>query len=129
LISYELDFARINLLNDSIAEVIIHNGVELNVDMVNEYHDFLIKHLKSPFSLLVNKLNSYTYDFEAQQILATIEQIKAIAVVTYSRSATITTQYLASQPRATDWNIQIFSDRTSALLWLQDIQGACTRFA
>jgi hypothetical protein len=120
--AYELNFARINLIREDIAEVIVHNGIELNTEMVDEYHDFLVSHLKAPFSLLINKINSYTYDFSAQQKLATIEQIEAMAVVTYKRSAVITTRYLASQPRVKDWNLQIFSDRETALHWLKTVQ-------
>ncbi|MGB5396926.1 MAG: hypothetical protein WBN96_07240 [Gammaproteobacteria bacterium] len=124
MITYELNFARINLIRDDIAEVIIHDGIELNVAMVNEYHDFLITHLTPPFSLLINKVNSYTYDFDAQQTLATIEHIKAMAVVAYKRSAVITTEYLASQPREKQWNLQIFSDRESAMHWLTTVQDS-----
>ena len=118
MISYDIEFAKINLLREDIAEVIINNGIELNAEMVDAYHDFLITHLKAPFSLLINKINSYTYDFAAQQKLATIDHINAMAVVTYKHSAMITTLYLASQPREKSWNLQVFSDRETALHWL-----------
>lgn len=66
---HELSFAKIIILREDIAEVIVNEGVEMTVEMVDEYHNFLLSHLRAPFSLLVNKLNAYTYDFDAQEKL------------------------------------------------------------
>ena len=80
---HELPFAKIIILRDDIAEVMINDGVRMNQEMVEQYHDFLLSHLRAPFSLLVNKINSYTYDFHAQEKLATLKEINAMAVVTF----------------------------------------------
>lgn len=119
---HELSFAKIILLREDIAEVIINDWVEMNVAMVDEYHQFLLAHLKPPFSLLINKVNSYSYDFEAQEKLATLKEINAMAVVAYRRSTEVTTQALASMPRTNPWEMRIFSDREPALAWLTEKQ-------
>jgi hypothetical protein len=119
---YELPFAKIIILRDDIAEVMINDGVEMNLEMVDQYHDFLLSHLHAPFSLLVNKVNAYTYDFAAQEKLATLVEINAMAVVAYNRVTEITTQALTSFPRHQKWNINIFSDRKNALAWLESVQ-------
>jgi len=116
--TYELPFAKINILREDIAEVIINEGVEMDVEMVKQYHDFLLSHLQSPFSLLVNKIHSYSYDFSAQEILATLPEINAMAVVAYSRTTRITTEMLASYPRKIKWTLKIFQNRDEALSWL-----------
>jgi len=116
---YDLPFAKIIILSDSIAEVIINENVEMTLVMVKEYHEFLLSHLVSPFSLLINKVNSYTYDFDAQLNLATLTEINAMAVVAYTRSTKISTEYLnSSVPREKDWNLKIFSNRDEGLNWL-----------
>jgi len=115
---HELPFAKIIILSEDIAEVIINDGVEMNTDMVDQYHDFLLSHLHAPFALLVNKVNSYSYNFEAQQNLATLKEINAMAVVSYNRSTTLATKNLAAFPRNEKWNISIFSSRDEALSWL-----------
>ncbi|MCW9015127.1 MAG: hypothetical protein OQL06_15275 [Gammaproteobacteria bacterium] len=115
---YELEFAKIFILRDDIAEVIVNEGVEMNEAMVDEYHEFLITHLQAPFSLLVNKLNSYTYDFNAQRKLATIKQINVMAIVAYNHITSAVTEALAKFPRDTQWKLQVFSDRDTALRWL-----------
>jgi len=115
---YELPFAKIIILRDDIAEVIINEGIEINMDMVEQYHDFLLSHLHAPFSLLINKVNAYSYDFSAQGKLATLKEINAIAVIAYRRSTEIATEELASHPRDVEWNLKIFPNRDDALDWL-----------
>ena len=117
---HELPFAKIIILSDSIAEVIINENVEMTLAMVEHYHEFLLSHLVSPFSLLINKVNNYTYSFDAQINLATLNEINVMAVVAYTRSTKISTEYLkTSVPRKKDWNLKIYSDREEALNWLQ----------
>ncbi len=119
---HELPFSKIILLNDSIAEVIINEGVEMDETMVEEYHEFLLSHLSSPFSLLINKVNSYSYSFGAQIQLASLKEISAMAVVTYNRAAELATDNLATAvPREIEWNLRIFSNRDNALKWLQTL--------
>ena len=122
---HELPFAKIIILSDSIAEVIINEHVEMTLAMVNKYHEFLLSHLVSPFSLLINKVNAYTYDFDAQVNLATLKEINAMAVVSYTRSTKISTEYLTSLvPRKVVWKLKIFTNRDEALNWLKLEQGS-----
>ena len=115
---FELPFAKIIILRKDIAEVMINDGIEMDIRMVDQYHDFLLSHLRPPFSLLINKINSYSYDFDAQLKLATLKEINAMAVVAYNRITRVTTEILASYPRSEKWNLKIFSNRNKALVWL-----------
>jgi len=116
--SHNLPFANIKILRNDIAEVIINDGIEMTLDMVEEYHHFLITHLVSPFSLLINKINKYTYEFDAQIKLATLKEINVMAVVAYNQTTNLTTQNLAAMPREKHWELSIFSNREKALVWL-----------
>lgn len=115
---HKLSFAKINILREDIAEVIINENIEMNADMVEQYHDFLLTHLHPPFSLLINKINSYSYDFQAQKNIASLNEIKAMAVVAYNQSTVISTRSLEDVPRKTKWNMRIFNDRDESLSWL-----------
>ena len=115
---YELPFAKIKILQDNIAEVVINEGIEMDVKMVGQYHDFLLSHLRSPFFLQINKVNAYTYDFQAQIKLAALKEINAMAVVAYSRATKLSTESLVSYPRSNKWNLKVFSNRDEALAWL-----------
>lgn len=116
--TYKLPFAEIIVLRDDIAEVLIHDGVEMDLRMVNQYHDFLLSHLQSPFSLLVNKVHAYSYTPQAQQNLATLKEINAMAVVAYNRVTKFSTETVAAYPRENNWHLKIFSNRDEALAWL-----------
>ena len=120
---YDLPFAKIIVLSDDLAEVIINDGIDMDLAMVNEYHKFLLSHLKAPFSLLINKINSYSYNGEAQEKIATLKEINSMAVVSYKNSTTVTTQDLVSFPRDVEWNLEIFSNREDALGWLKSNQS------
>ena len=123
---HELPFAKIILLHDDIAEVIVNEDVTMDVDMVNQYHEFLLAHLRSPFSLLINKINTYTYDFDAQMKLATLNEINVMAVVSYNRATTMTTETLALYPRNKMWTLKVFTNRGEAVDWLLSEQKNLT---
>jgi len=121
--TYQLSFAQITILRPDIAEVVVNDGIEMNMAMVNEYHKFLIAHLTAPFSLLINKINSYSYDFEAQIHLANINEINAMAIVAYTKATQYSTHSLATGAfRKKSWNIEIFHERQTALSWLENQQ-------
>jgi len=41
---HELPFAKIIILREDIAEVIINDGIKMDSEMVDQYHDFLLSH-------------------------------------------------------------------------------------
>ena len=114
-----LSFGTIRHLEDGICEVVVDDGVEMTRAMVDEYHDHLSSYYPHDFAILVNKKNDYTYDFEAQQHLATLPNIRAIAVLVYRRASEIATQALHNIKRDHQWNLRIFYDRDKALQWLE----------
>jgi hypothetical protein len=116
---FELSFGQFIKLQDNLVEVIVHPNVEFNMMMIAEYHDWLLENLEAPFGILVNKKNSYTYTFEAQMNIANLPEIKAMAVVAYSKATEESTNVLIDMPRKSKWNIHIFDDRDIALNWLQ----------
>ncbi len=122
MITHKLSFAEITLLQVDIAEVVINEGVELNLELVGEYHDFLIEEMRHPFSLLINILNYYSYNFEAQQFIGSLSQINAIAVVAYDKISKDIINTVIKVPKEIPWNIKIFKEREAALKWLEDIQ-------
>jgi len=115
---HKLSFAKIIILRDDIAEVIVNDEVEMDLKMVDEYHRFLLSHLQAPFSLLINKLNSYSYYYEAQEKIADLNEINAMAVVAYNRITRESTETLVDIRGDENWNLKIFTTRDEALNWL-----------
>ncbi|WCO02394.1 hypothetical protein [Psychroserpens ponticola] len=118
---YKLSFGTIIIINNQLAEVIIDEEVEMNVELVDTYHDFLLSHLRAPFSLLINKKFSYSYTFEAQKIIANIEEIDYMAVLVGTLGSTLATKTIISLKDRE--NIKIFVTREEALTWLSDQQN------
>ena len=124
---HKLGFSTVKLVSEDIAEVIVNHGVEMDQSMVDLFHDFLVTHLKPPFSILLNKVNSYSYDFNAQEKLFTIEEINNIAVVCYNSSSVSAMKYITQMPKSRAWNSQIFTDRDTALNWLTTEKHTATK--
>lgn len=115
---YKLSFGTIITINNHLAEVIIDEGIEMDEHLVDAYHDFLLSHLKAPFSLLINKKHSYSYTFEAQKIIANLKEIDHMAVLVGTLGSTLATKTIISLKGRE--NIKIFVDRNEALDWLND---------
>lgn len=116
---YSLSFGKIIIIDENIAEVIVDDGVEMGLQMVEEYHQFLLNHIQAPFGLLVNKVNGYSYTFEAQMKIATLPEIKAMGIVVYTNAAEQATSYLYKFHEHDKWNLRQFSGREEALIWLR----------
>lgn len=115
---HTLSFGSLIKINEHILEVIINEGVELNLLNVDEYHQWINEHFEDSCYVLVNRLNAYSHTFEAQQIIGTLDKIKAIAIVAYSDFSFVVSQNIAQTPREKAWTIQVLNDKKSALIWL-----------
>lgn len=118
---HQLPFGVIRIIHGDIAEVIIDEGTIMDAKMVAQYHEFLLNNLTPPFSLLINKVNSYNYIFKSHRELAPLKEINAIALVIY-KSSKIATELLASYPRKEKWKFNTFTDCDTALHWLEEEQ-------
>jgi hypothetical protein len=117
--TYSLPFGDITILQENLAEVVIYEGIIMDEGIVNDFHNFLLLHLKPPFSLLINKKFAYSYTFGAQLKIGSLIQIDKMAVVAYSNLTEMATKSLINLNSKKPWNIKIFQDRESALTWLQ----------
>jgi len=106
---HKLSFCSINIINENIAEVIVNKSVEISIEMVEEYDDFLSTHFSGDIGLLINRINSYNFSFEAKLTIASHENIKAIAVINYSDESEIFTNKLARLRELDGWNLTCFS--------------------
>lgn len=120
--TYKLSFGEIIILKDNLAEVIINEGVLFDIEMVNEYHCFLLNHLTAPFSLLINKKYPYTYTFNAQKKIGNLDEIHLMAVTVEGFSAKKSTEFLIGLNESNHWNIKTFNTRLEALSWIEKHQ-------
>jgi len=121
--SHNLSFAKINILNENIAEVIVEQGVEISLEMSEEYNDFLTEKFPENFAILVNKINQYDFSFEAKLNMASHENLMAIAVVTYDDEGKQSVENVAAMRQIDGWNLRVFNGLNlgwqEGLDWLQ----------
>ena len=120
---HKLSFGYITLLSENIAEVVVNRGVIMTLEEVDEYDYFLKCHFNGDFGLLINKINPYTYTFEAQLTIASLSGIKAIAIITYNQECDHVTSELVNTRKNDNWNIKKFSGLElgfqSGITWLE----------
>lgn len=64
--------------------MIVDQGIELSIEMVEELDNYLDTHYSEHFALLVNKANRYSYTYEAQLCLASLDKQKLSQCCTMS---------------------------------------------
>lgn len=105
---HQLSFAKINILNEQVAEVIVEQGTIISLEMSEEYDRFLTEVFSNNFALLVNKINQYDFSFEAKLSMASHDNLKAIAVVTYDKESKKSVEKVADLRQLDGWNLQVF---------------------
>ena len=122
--NYEMSFGTIIKLSNNLAEIVVDDGVEMNLAQVKEYHNFLLNNLKAPFCLLINRKHSYTYTFEAQKTIVNFDKIKKLAVLLNTQGGLMSSETLLSLNANLNWEISWFSKREDAFAWLNEIDGS-----
>jgi len=106
---HRLSFGFYNLLANNIVEVTADEGIEITLEMVEESIEFINQHVEGNFALLINRINNYTYSYEAQLSIASHEDLKGVAFVCYSAQSEETTKQLQNNRSFDQWNYPIFS--------------------
>ena len=122
---YKLNFCTLFQRDDNVVTIEINEGVEVDTDMAQELVDLSDSVLGgAPFALLSNRINSYSLSFEAMQTLATLPNMIALAIVTYTEHSKLlieTQNFFISTIRKNP--VKIFTDKDAAIEWLQSELG------
>lgn len=120
---HRLSFAHFNILSDNIVEVVVDEGVQMTLEMIEECHKFIGNNFPEEFGMLINRVNNYSYTYEAKLSIASYSNLKAIAFVYYSKDSKEITEYLYKLRVFDEWNYRLFSGLElgwqQALEWLQ----------
>ncbi len=105
---HRTSFAFYNKLSENIIEVIADEGVEITLEMIDEGHEFIEKYIEGDFALLVNRINTYSYSYEAKLSIASHEGLKAIAFVYYNNESQHAIDDLQNTRVMDKWNAKTF---------------------
>ena len=122
---YKLSFASVQIINGNVAEIIVNPNTLITLEMCEEYDAFLLTHFEQPFAILNNKVNSFSYTFEANLHIASLENLRAIAVVNYNNEGSEQSKKLVSFRPNESWDFKEFSalqcGRKQAIAWLETV--------
>ncbi len=107
--TYHLSFGKINIINGNIAEIIINKDIEMSIEMVEECEYFFSQHFHDNFAILVNKINTFKYTFEAKLTIGMSDKLCAIAVVNYHGSGLEQTDRIMRLRKQDNLNLKVFS--------------------
>lgn len=122
---YKLSWCTLFQRDDNIVIIEINEGIEVDTSMAQELTDLSDSVLgDTPFTLLSNRVNSYSLSFEAMHTLAVQPNLVALAVVIYSKYSKLlieTQNFFISTIKKKP--VKIFTDKNTAMEWLQSELG------
>lgn len=121
---HRLTFATLNLLSDSIVEILIDDGIEVSIEMMEEYDQFLSDNLNENFAMLINRVNNYHCTFEAKVTAVSHGKLCATAIVAYNSDDKQEVDSLLRIRKMDELNLEIFSGLElgwqAAFDWLEE---------
>lgn len=116
---HRLSFCSVIVVSKDIIEVIPGGGVDITLEMAEEFLSFLKKEVGSEVSVILNKATKYSYQFDALVKLSVSDRIIRIAVVAYDDLSKSMSEYMEQRFNQSGKDIEIFTARDEALSWIQ----------
>ncbi|ABV38638.1 conserved hypothetical protein [Shewanella sediminis HAW-EB3] len=113
----------VELLTHNIAQITIEPNVEVTLEMLGEFDEYMSTIFNHDFALLIDKQNNYSYSYETLLCMGSQENLKATAVVFYDEADAKLPPQFAEMRQVDQLNIQLFSGANigtqKALNWLE----------
>jgi len=122
--TYMFNFGYIRIISHNIVEITVNAGIEVDLEMVEECDNFLVAQFKEDFGLIINKINDYTFSYEAQLCILSVCNLKAIALVYYSEQNKKLAPHAEARRESDKLNVKAFSGyefgHQNAQKWLNE---------
>ena len=118
----DLGFCTVNFPEYRIVEIIVHATVELKVEHAEQIHRLYKEKLEQPYGVMVNNINSFSYDYFAMKKLAETELALCIARVNYTSAAAMTSKMVKNVVESHSnhqMSVENFEAKEDALVWLR----------
>ena len=106
---HRLSFGFYNIFPNNVIEVTPDEGIEITLEIVEECHDFIKENVIGDFALLINRINNYTYTYEAQFSIGSHSGMKTLAFVCYSDKSLLVTKQLQESRSFDQWKYPVYS--------------------
>lgn len=122
MLTYNFLSFKMSIINNNIVELVVFDDAEFDIEMVNQFHEVIENNMRSPALVLVNRIYSYSYTFEALRALSRSKSIKSVAVLSNKDVASSLVSYLARRFNVYKVPVKTFHERESALKWLRSVE-------
>ena len=119
----DIGFCTLKVIEYRILEIIVNEGVNLDLEKVQKLHETFEEELEEPYGILVNTINNFSYSLEAINHVADHPYVFCVARLNYSETAELTSSYVKKAVKETmgnEFSIENFQSRLEALEWLRD---------
>lgn len=122
MLTYNFLSFKMSVLDNNVVEFVVFDDAEFDIEMVNQFHEVIENNMHSPALVLVNKMHSYSYTFEALVALSRSKSIKSVAVLSNKNVVSSLVSYLAKRFNVYKVPVKTFHERERALQWLRSVE-------
>ena len=120
---YNFSFGKFIKHSESLVEVIIYEGVDLDQSHADEINSFFQREMSQHFGVLSNMVNNHSYKFNGALKVGNSPLQKKAALLVYSKVAEKNMELVKGIQKISHpgKEIRIFTKRKEALAWLKEI--------
>ncbi len=120
---HKVSCGKIAVIRYDVAEIMVDDGIDINIKMVDEIHHYLLSTFPHSFSLLINKSNSYSTQLDALIRFGALPAIDKIAIFAPTKMAELSANFSAGIPSSAKLDIHVFPLRSDAINWLESTKS------
>lgn len=114
---HNFKWGYINIFNANIAEIIIDEGVHFNQGLQDEIIHFLDLLLPGGYSVLFNRTNCYTFDYNLRA-LNTLDTVHHVAVVLHDQKCLFFLKCFMALKCNSNFVFKVFATRSAAINYI-----------
>lgn len=112
----ELPFATVKEIEPNIVEVTAHEGVEITSQDMELMEKGFLQKFNGKYCELVNRVNQYSHTHDSMNKATSLKNCAAVAILVYGK----TSEIFAGIHNQYEGNIQLFTVKEEALIWLRE---------
>ena len=118
-INSQTQFGSIARIGGQIGEVVISEGVVVDVELVMNLQRTVTELFAGEYALLLNQKYKHAYTVEAQQYLSEMQGLQALAVLFKMRMNNVASEFLEVFHAHTISQMRVFHSRSMSIAWLK----------
>ncbi len=111
---HNLSFGNFNEIEPNVLEIIAHEGAVITKSNIIQLEEYLYEKYPTKFSLLINRVFSYSHEFGSMEQMSKVKNLAALAIVVQNPSKA----EAAKIHKLFVKNVKVFFKKSEAIKWL-----------